>query len=103
VPAERPGEYLTQGKAGVLANIQKKYDIPPDKTITFGDSESDIHMFLRSGASYAINKANDITRSAAVYYAPDLISLKEQLVKLFEPIGESDEGSIPGFEGSSMF
>lgn len=93
VPAERPGEYLTHGKAGVLTNIQKKYDIPPDETITIGDSESDIPLFLRSGMSYAINNANAATRSAAVYYASDMFSLKEQLVAFFNPPEESEEES----------
>jgi phosphoserine phosphatase len=98
VPAERPGEYLTHGKAGVLTNIQKKYDIPPDQTITIGDSESDIPMFLRSGASYAINNANAVTKSAAAYYASDLPALKELLEAYFNPPEKTDEG----FEGASF-
>ncbi len=84
VPAERPGEYLTHGKAGVLTNIQKKYDIPPDQTITIGDSEADIPMFIRSGLSYAVNHADDATRAAANYYARDMIALKEHLKEMIE-------------------
>lgn len=103
VPAERPGEYLTQGKAGVLTNIQKKYDIPPDQTITIGDSESDIPMFLRSGTSYAINRANDATRAAAPFYAEDFAALLRQLETLFDPGEEAGDDTAKGFTGFNMF
>lgn len=89
VPAERPGEHLPNGKAAILTEIQKKMEIPPDKTITVGDSESDIPMFIRSGISYAVNHADDATRSAATYYASDLLALKEQLETVFNPPDET--------------
>lgn len=101
VPAERNGEFNPNGKGKVLTNIQDKTVINPDDTISVGDSDSDIPMFLRSGTSYAINHATEGAKAAANYYASDLFRLRELLEETpvlksgFDEDEEPQDGPLP--------
>jgi phosphoserine phosphatase len=79
VPAERPGEHLSNGKGAVLTKIQKDSGFSIGDTMAIGDSESDIPMFRYARVSFAVNHANEVTQQAATHYAKDLFELKEQL------------------------
>lgn len=61
---------LNINKGFALKTLQLRYDITPNMTCAFGDSENDVDMFKEAYYSYAMNNAPDNVKNNAFRIAP---------------------------------
>jgi len=54
-------------KGEAIKTLQKKYDISPEETLTFGDYYNDIEMLQQSKYSFAVASAQEAVKEAASY------------------------------------
>lgn len=57
---------VTNNKGDVLAALQQKLGIPPERTVSVGDGATDVAMFKRSGFSVALNAKDSVKKQAAL-------------------------------------
>lgn len=61
---------LNINKGIALKTLQLLYDITPNMTCAFGDSENDVDMFKEAYYSYAMNNAPDNVKNSALRIVP---------------------------------
>lgn len=54
-------------KASAIQDLQKRYQIPKERTISFGDGKNDLEMFSASGISVAMANASEEVKKHATH------------------------------------
>ncbi len=74
------------GKGWVLAQLQEQLGIPPENTLSVGDTHGDVPMFQRSRVSVAVAPSHEEVAAAATLVLPeqDLRPLLEHLPRWLE-------------------
>lgn len=54
-------------KASAIQDLQKRYQIPKERTISFGDGKNDLEMFAASGISVAMANASEEVKKQATH------------------------------------
>ena len=77
------------GKGEVLARLQERLGIPPEETLSVGDTRGDVPMFLRSRVSVAVAPHHADVASAATLVIPER-DLRPLLAYIPQWVGEGD-------------
>ena len=83
---------LNINKGFALKTLQLRYDITPNMTCAFGDSENDVDMFKEAYYSYAMNNAPDNVKNNAFRIAPS--NNQEGVVTVIKQLFSIDKISL---------